>query len=146
GEDNAGVPLGRPTFIDALRAEPNVRVIETPDPGFVLDHRKLAVFDDRVAWSGGMVLTDPSLFRWHNFAFLAEGPIVPQYAALFAGRWEKLGGCRAPACPGAAEVDPAEPNASVRMVRTDLGHRSLKEAVYGAVDRARHHIYLENCY
>jgi cardiolipin synthase len=32
------------------------------------------------------------------------------------------------------------------MVRTDIGHRSLKEAVYGAVDAARHHIYIENCY
>jgi cardiolipin synthase len=32
------------------------------------------------------------------------------------------------------------------MVRTDVGHRSLKEAVYGAVDQAKHHIYLENCY
>jgi cardiolipin synthase A/B len=146
GEDNAKVPLGRPTYVDALRAEPNVRVIESPDPGFQFDHRKLAVVDDRVAWSGGMVLTDPALFRWHNFAFLAEGPIVPQYAALFADRWEQLGGCHAPTCPEPAGVDLAAPNASVRMVRTDVGHRSLKEAVYGAVDRARHHIYLENCY
>ena len=116
----------------------------------MFDHRKLAVFDERVAWSGGMVLTDPSLFRWHNFAYLAEGPIVPQFAALFAERWEQLGGEPAPTCP-AERCHPAERcqeplNSTVRMVRTDLGHRSLKEAVYGAIDRARHHIYLENCY
>ena len=57
------------------------------------------MIDDRIVWTGGMILTRPALFRWHNFAFLAEGPIVPQYAALFAERWRELGGCYAPICP-----------------------------------------------
>jgi cardiolipin synthase len=146
GADNAHVARGVPTYLDALRAEPNVRVIEAPDQFFQFDHRKVAVIDDRVVWTGGMVLTRPALERWHNFAFLAEGPVVPQYAALFAERWEELGGCRAPACPQAAGTPDVVPNAAVRMVRTDVSERSLKEAVYGAVDRARHHIYIENCY
>ena len=146
GAGNAKVPLGCPTYLDALKAEPNIRVIESPDPGFRFDHRKLAVVDDRVAWSGSMVLTRPSLEEWHNLAFLAEGPIVPQYAALFAARWAELGGPPAPTCPAASEVDQAIPNASVRIVRTDFGHRSLKESVYGLVDSARSHIYIENPY
>ena len=143
GTGNAKVGRGEPTFLDALRAEPNIRLIETPDPCFRFDHRKAAIVDDRFAWSGGMILTEPALKRWHNFAFLAEGPIVRQYADLFNDRWEELGGCRV------ARVAPppeSESNAIVRMVRTDLGERSLKEAVYGAVDSARHHIYLENPY
>ncbi|MCA1686095.1 MAG: phosphatidylserine/phosphatidylglycerophosphate/cardiolipin synthase family protein [Planctomycetia bacterium] len=146
GEGNARVALGALTFLDELRAEPNVRVIETPDAFFRFDHRKVAVVDDRVVWTGGMILTSPALERWHNFAFLAEGPIVAQYAALFAERWEELGGCPASTCPWPAGAPAAVPNATVRMVRTDIGHRSLKEAVYGAVDSARHHIYLENPY
>ncbi len=146
GEGNAKVPLGCPTFLDALRAEPNVQVIETPDPGVRFDHRKLAVIDDRVAWTGGMILTRPAQYLWHNFAFLAEGPIVPQYAAVFTERWGQLGGPPAPTCPEAAGTGLTAPNASVRMIRTDIGVRSLKEAVYGAVDSAKHHIYLENCY
>lgn len=146
GEGNARVPSGAPTFLDALRAEPNVRLIETPDACLQFDHRKVAVIDDRVVWTGGMILTRPALLRWHNFAFLAEGPIVPQYAAVFAERWAELGGAPAPSCPGAAAPAAAAPNAAVRMVRTDTGRRSLKEAVYGAVDSATHHIYLENPY
>jgi cardiolipin synthase len=146
GEDNAHVARGCPTYLDALKSTPNVYVIEMPDPFFRFDHRKVAVIDDRVVWTGGMVLTRPALVRWHNFAFLAEGPIVAQYAALFAERWEELGGCRAAVCPQAAEPDATVPNAVVRMVRSDIGQRSLKEAVYGAVDSAQHHIYLENCY
>jgi cardiolipin synthase len=149
GETNEHVIVGgRPSFIDALRAEPNVHVIETPDPGFRFDHRKLAVADDRIAWSGSMILTRPSLERWHNFNYLAEGPIVAQFAAIFAERWESLGGCRAPACTPPDWANAVVPNAAVRVVRTDVDPpiRTLKEAVFGAVDTARHHIYLENCY
>ncbi len=148
GETNAHVARGCPSFLDALKAEPNIGVIEGTDPFFRYDHRKVAIIDDRVVWTGGMILTAPALLRWHNFAFLAEGPIVAQYAAVFAERWETLGGPRAPACPPAPRATPAvAPNAVVRMVRTDLGgHRSLKEAIYGAVDAARHHIYIENPY
>ena len=146
GEGNAKVARGCPTFLDSLKAEPNVRLIEAPDPCLRFDHRKVAVIDDRVVWTGGMILTRPALFRWHNFAFLAEGPIVPQYAAIFAERWAELGGEPSPTCPSASETLQAVPNAAVRMVRTDVGHRSLKEAVYGAVDSAEHHIYLENPY
>src|SRR5438105_5782188 len=40
----------------------------------------------------------------------------------------------------------AVPNAIVRLIRTDLDERSLKEAIYDAVDHARDHIYLENPY
>ncbi len=152
GEGNARVGLGLPTFLDALKAEPNVRVVETPDAFARFDHRKVAVVDDRVVWTGGMTLTGPALFRWHNFAFLAEGAIVPQYAAIFADRWREVGGEPAPGpappCPPADSDSAAiaPPNAVVRMVRTDYGHRSLKEAVYGAVASARHHIYIENPY
>jgi cardiolipin synthase len=146
GVGNAKVARGAPTFLDRLRAEPNVRVIETPDPFYRYDHRKVALIDDRIVWTGGMILTRASLRDWHNFAFLAEGPIVPQYAALFAERWRSLGGCEAPICPQAVETAAVVSNSEVRMVRTDLGERSLKEAVYGAVDAAEHHIYLENPY
>jgi cardiolipin synthase A/B len=146
GEGNAKVPLGCPTFLDALKAEPNIRLIETPDAFARFDHRKVAVIDDRIVWTGGMILTRPALEKWHNFAFLAEGPIVPQYEALFADRWRELGGGPATAGPSTIEMIAIEPNAAVRMVRTDLGHRSLKEAVYGAVDSAKSRIYVENPY
>lgn len=148
GENNAHVARGDPSFIDALRAEPNIHLIETPDPAFRFDHRKLAVIDDRIAWSGSMILTKPSLERWHNFNYLAQGPIVAQLEAIFAERWESLGGCRAVPCTPPAVADAVAPNAIVRVVRTDVDPpiRTLKEAVYGMVDNARHHIYLENPY
>ena len=37
-------------------------------------------------------------------------------------------------------------NAYARLVRTRPTHRSLAQALYCAVDRARHHVYVENPY
>jgi cardiolipin synthase len=132
--------------VDALAVEPNVWLIQAPDPCFRFDHRKVAVIDDRIVWTGSMILTAPALHRWHNFEFLVEGPMVAQYEALFAGRWAELGGRPVPACPEHGATADFVPNTAARMVRTDLEERSLKEAVYGAVDHAKHHIYLENPY
>ena len=141
---NPAAARGEPTFLDRLGTTPNVALIEPPGTFFRFDHRKLAVIDGRVAWTGGMILTEYARRSWHNFAFLAEGPVVAQYAALFADRWQEQGG--APAGPE-PPPPPAAPNAVVRMLRTDLdGERSLKRAVYHAVDNARRHIYLENPY
>jgi phosphatidylserine/phosphatidylglycerophosphate/cardiolipin synthase-like enzyme len=114
GEGNARVARGCPTYLDALKAEPNIRLIEAPDACLRFDHRKVAVIDDRIVWTGGMILTRPALFRWHNFAFLAEGPIVPQYAAIFANRWAELGGEAASTCPAASETARAIPNPKFR--------------------------------
>jgi cardiolipin synthase A/B len=144
-------PIGCPKLLHVSRTKRNAgwsnfQVIESPDACFRFDHRKVALIDDRVGWTGGMILTAPSLFRWHNFAFLAGGPIVPQYATLFADRWAELGGEPALPCPLSDENALVLANSVVRMVRTDIGQRSLKEAVYGAVDQARHHIYVENPY
>jgi phosphatidylserine/phosphatidylglycerophosphate/cardiolipin synthase-like enzyme len=144
---NAAVARRECTFLDALAQVPNVYVIEPPNPFLRLDHRKLAVIDDRVAWTGGMILTEVARRRWQNLAYLAEGPIVAQFEAVFAERWSDVGGCPAPACPGQCEAAAAAvPNALVRLLRSDDSLRTLKQAVYHAVDHARHHIYLENPY
>lgn len=140
---NAAAARGEPTFLDRLAAVPNVRLIEEPGTYCRFDHRKVAVVDDRVVWSGSMILTEVARRRWHNFAFLAEGPIVAQYAQLFARRWAELGGPPAPPCP---PTPATAPNAVVRMVRTDVNIRSLKDAVYHAVDHAQRRIVLENPY
>ena len=143
---NAAAATGEPTFLDRLKCVPGVSVIEPADPMLRFDHRKLAVMDGRVAWTGGMILTEVARRTWENLAFLAEGPIVAQYVALFEDRWREVGGIAA----GPISANPAAsaflPNAQVRMIRTDVGERSLKKSLYHAIDHAAHHIYLENPY
>ena len=124
---------------------PNVFAIEPPSPFFRLDHRKLAIIDDRVAWTGSMILTEVARKRWRNFSFLVEGEMTRQFTDLFEQRWIEQGGlpfARIPVDPGAGLA----PNAFARLVRTDLGERTLKRSLYEAVDHATRHIYLENPY
>jgi cardiolipin synthase len=142
---NAPAARDECTFIDVLRTIPNVHVIMPAGALCRFDHRKLAVIDDRIAWSGGMILTEVARRRWHNFAFLAEGPIVAQYAGLFQERWCEQGG-RSEALNPYQAGPPIAPNATARMIRTDICNRSLKEAIYHAVDHAQRQIYLENPY
>ena len=145
---NPAAAEGRPTFLDRLRVVPGVALIEPDDPFLRFDHRKLAVVDGRVAWTGGMILTEVARRKWENLAFLAEGPVASQYSALFEDRWREVGGA-----PGLPATDPrllpstpTRSNAVVRLVRTDVRERSLKDAIYHAVDHARCRIYLENPY
>ena len=141
---NAAAASGRCTFLDELRTVPGVAVIEPSDPFLRFDHRKLAVIDGRAAWTGGMILTEVARRRWHNFAFVAEGPIVAQYAAVFEERWRHVGGRPEGPLAGSGASRPSD--ATVRLIRTDDRERSLKNTIYHAVDHARRHIYLENPY
>jgi phosphatidylserine/phosphatidylglycerophosphate/cardiolipin synthase-like enzyme len=143
---NAAAAHSACTFLDQLRLTPNVTVIE-PSGAFVrLDHRKLAIIDDRIAWSGGMILGDVARRQWHNLAYLVEGPIAGQLAGTFAERWHELGGASEGPCRAAVAEVSSPANATVRMIKTDIDERSLKDAIYHAVDHARCSITLENPY
>ena len=135
-----------PTFLDRLRGSPNVSLILPPDPFLKFDHRKLAVVDGWVAWTGGMILTEVARRKWENLAFLAEGPVVVQFGALFEERWREVGGAPCGPVNIAQGLHPPVANANVRLLRTDVRERSLKDAVYHAVDHARASIYVENPY
>ena len=145
---NPAVAEGKAIFLDALARVPNVTLVLAPDACVRFDHRKLAVADDRVAWSGSMILTESALRRWRNYSYLAEGPVVHDLAAVFAARWADVGGRSIPPRHDPESLAPAgPPNACVRTIETDVGgERSLKEAIYHAVDHATDHIYLSNPY
>ncbi len=145
---NPAVARGEPTFLDRLARVPNVTLVFAPDPCVRFDHRKLALVDDRVAWSGSMILTDVALRRWRNYSYVAEGPIVADLAAVFAARWADVGQPAAPPTFDAKALAlTGSPDACVRMIETNVGgERSLKESIYHAVDHATDHIYLENPY
>ncbi len=58
-------------------------------------HRKLAVIDDRVAYTGSMNLVDPRFFKrhagvgqWIDVMVRQQGPLVPLLWSLFVRDWE----------------------------------------------------------
>jgi phosphatidylserine/phosphatidylglycerophosphate/cardiolipin synthase-like enzyme len=125
-------------------------------------HEKLVVVDDRVAFVGGIDLTDYAGRRfdrrdhpargslgWHDAACRLEGPVVRDVAEHVRLRWE--------AVTGDALPEPAEPaaagDAELQLVRTVPeriyprlrdGDFSIVESYLRALRSARKLIYLEN--
>jgi len=54
------------------------------------DHRKIAVIDGRIAYTGGMNFYDPALFEWTDTQVRVEGPAATQLWELFAQTWQKF--------------------------------------------------------
>ncbi len=126
-----------------LARQPYVELIRTRNPFGRLDHRKLVVADGKVAWTGGRNLTEVGFFRRHDVSWKLTGPLVGELEDRFEQFWCEQGGTPAePLPPG--QADPV--NAGGRLVYTEPGERSLRQAVYQAVDGASHHVYLENPY
>ena len=58
-----------------------------------IDHRKLAVFDGRVAWVGGAGIEDHfDDGRFHDLFLRATGPVVEQFQLVFLTTFRWLGG------------------------------------------------------
>ncbi len=128
-----------------LARQPHVQVIRERNSGFRFDHRKLVVADGRVAWDGGRNFVDSAFFKDHDLSYTLSGPLAAECARRFDEDWQFQGG-EPPAVPAPAPAAAPAPNALARLVRTRPVDHSLARLVYHAVERARHHVYVENPY
>ena len=125
-------------------------------------HEKLVIVDDRVAFVGGIDLTDYSGQRfdshehpsrdglgWHDATARVEGPAVADVAEHFRLRWHEVTGETLPA----VESQRAAGEIEVQIVRTvpekvyrrlPRGDFRILEAYQRAFRSAEHFIYLEN--
>jgi cardiolipin synthase len=140
-----------------LARQPHVEVLRTRNPFARFDHRKLVVVDDRVAWTGGRNFSQQSFFSQHDLSFTLTGPLVGELATCFERFWQEQGGKiedrgsriedRLAVNYPSSILDPrSSMNALARLVGTDPRCTVLAETVYQAVDRAQHHVYVENPY
>ena len=105
------------------------------------DHRKIAVIDHRIAYTGGINICRPAVFDWDDLAMRLEGPIVTSMEELLSREWVKAGG--AP-----FEIpDPAEACGPFR-VQLIPGNATEEIAdIYADVVRhAREYIYIQTPY
>lgn len=127
-----------------LARQPGITLIRGRNPIYRLDHRKLVVADGQVAWLGGRNFIDTAFYRDHDLSYTVAGPLAGTLAASFEESWDREGGSPAP--PLAPAPPPEEPNALARVVRTRPTERTLAYNLYAAVEKARHHVYVENPY
>jgi phosphatidylserine/phosphatidylglycerophosphate/cardiolipin synthase-like enzyme len=165
----APLPLFRPSRGDARKVQAELargsRIdcrLDARERPLHCHHEKTIVIDDRVAFVGGIDLTDQSGDRfdssehpfratvgWHDVCARIEGPAVADVADHFRMRWNQVAGQTLPA---AARSDPAG-DVELQIVRTvpegvyesePRGDFRIVESYLRALRSAERFVYLEN--
>jgi phosphatidylserine/phosphatidylglycerophosphate/cardiolipin synthase-like enzyme len=165
----APVPIFHPTrsevshTVDRLRRGTKIRCETDPrEHPFHCHHEKIVVVDGKVAFVGGIDMTDlagdrfdlnehPARRRlgWHDVATRIHGPAVGDVAGHFALRWEELTGEQLEHRPAAAPAGETR----IQVVRTiadgmyravPKGDFRILESYVRAIRQAQRLIYLEN--
>jgi cardiolipin synthase len=148
-------PQGKHTDVNRvvceLASKPYVELYRNRNPFARFDHRKLVIVDGQVAWTGGRNFSHRSFFEQHDVSVTLTGPLVGELQKEFNRSWREQGGPAEPPWPRCCPPPPGPPlegqvNAWTRLVLTHPPKRHLANAMYKAVDRAQHHVYLENVY
>jgi phosphatidylserine/phosphatidylglycerophosphate/cardiolipin synthase-like enzyme len=165
----APVPAFHPTRAEVRENVENLvrgtRIRCEPDPRehpFQCHHEKTIVIDGRIAFVGGIDLTDDGGDRfdsgahdarrrlgWHDVAARLEGPAVADVGAHFRLRWEELTGERldgqpAPDSAGEHTVQVIRTVSEGMYDRVPHGDFTIVESYVRALRSARRFIYLEN--
>jgi cardiolipin synthase len=126
-------------LFDRLRAH-SVGVRRTAPPGalgrFLLyrDHKKLVILDDRVAYVGGINVSDHN-FTWHDLMVRVEGPVVETLAADYRSSWDG----RTIALPAALSV-------GTSVVNHDAGRESILHELLQMIAGAQATLVIESPY
>ena len=129
-------------------------------------HQKIIVVDGRIAFVGGLDMTDHDIdrwdttahpmragFNWHDLCFQLEGEAASDVARNFAQRWHAVGHDNLQAPPAPAD-DPGH-GVPAQIIRTipagnypfaPRGEYGIAWAYRQALGQARRFIYLENQY
>jgi cardiolipin synthase len=84
-----------------------------------VDHRKLLIVDDQVAFTGGMNFS-AKFGKWHDVMVRIEGPAAKQLSAHFTDRWVDMGGAAPQAAAGARQLAATAAGSKVRAIAGDL--------------------------
>lgn len=124
----------------------------TLNPWLVCDHTKLLVFDQQVAFLGGMNIGREYYSEWHDLMVRVEGPIVRSLSREFNRAWRKAGFwgdfalLRKPAI--FRRHMPVTGGIPLRILRTDPaeGRHEILDASLLAIRGARKRIWIQNPY
>ncbi|MBB5349898.1 cardiolipin synthase [Haloferula luteola] len=135
-----------------LKKEPYpVPMRRTLNPWLVADHSKLFVFDQRVAYVGGMNIGREYRTEWHDMMVRMTGPVTGVVSRDFDRRWQS---CRFPGrIPGADRLDPMPPTSKnplhgIRVLRTDVvdARFEILSTAIAAIRSAQKRVWMETPY
>jgi cardiolipin synthase len=141
------------SIVDYLRDGSEIKVRRASNPWFTADHTKTLIFDDWIAYTGGMNIGREYRSEWHDLMVRVQGPIAKRISRDFAKAWGHAGpgGDLAYAWRSAFTDRPehGEPDGrtiSIRPLYTKTAKREILRAQVLAIRRARNHVYIQNGY
>ena len=116
------------------------------------DHRKMLVIDGRVVITGGINLSHDNASPyeggsgWRDTNVRLDGPVAAEFQYFFLRTWRKEGG--ATLDEPRYQLEGRRPDPAVRIAASNLRGRglSIREEYRNAILRAKHRIWITNCY
>lgn len=121
----------------------------------IVDHTKVIIIDDKLAYTGGMNFGEEYRYKWHDLMIALEGPIVQKLKNNFNHSWtfSGLGGdLGTGAVIANEECDECFKNnydtdmIDVRPLYTKPSRPDILKAQLEAIKRSKKRIYIQNAY
>jgi len=118
------------------------------------DHRKIIVVDDRIAFTGGLNISNDYAavedggVGWHDMHCRVTGPIVIDLARMFRRTWRRSGGAYYPP-PVAQPYEPSRGRASYLRLLDNTRRRqrtTVRRAYLHVIKAARRLVLIQNAY
>lgn len=139
--DNVTAPIEPVAFYDNLRkagaelyfwTDPDKRLWTVLQEVGVRDHRKIAVIDSRICYTGGMNISN-DIYRWADTQIRLEGPIARDLRNLFEQHWALFSDTRVPESRASAEKH-GTALAQLLPSQDNLLEETFVKALYAARD------------
>ena len=128
----------------------SVRFRTQANPWFTGDHSKALIFDNRLAFVGGMNIGREYRHDWHDLMAAVSGPVVERLSNDFSAAWSRaslLGGLGAIFRKDRIGTRPrGEGDYALRVLYTKPADPEIYRAFLLAIERAQSRIYIENAY
>ena len=138
------------SIADYLRQDSMVRVRTLSNPWLQGDHSKVLLFDDRLAFLGGMNIGREYRYEWHDLMAALEGPVVGRLVDDFERAWGGAGllGDLGAALPRQRYTsrERAAGEYPLRLLYTLPGDSQILNAQIAAMHHAQQRIWIENAY
>ncbi len=116
------------------------------------NHRKIIVVDGRIAFTGGINISDKYLKgdkylgMWHDMHLMVRGQAAHQLDAVFINDWELVSGKRLPIKAPVYEAPPGNNRVQVLATGPDDDFPLMEKLYFSLMGSARGHLYITNPY
>jgi cardiolipin synthase len=116
------------------------------------NHRKIIVVDGKIAFTGGINISDKylkgdkNLGKWHDMHLMIRGSAAHHLDTVFLHDWEMVSGHRLPSHPPAFPSRPGINRVQILATGPDDDFALMEKLYFSLINGARKHIYITNPY